>query len=481
MKNLFVSSAHRVLSLMLTAAIIFSCVPLSAVAQHNFDAGLTVEAESASTEPETELYDTQEPGETATPGATAAAPSGAPVMFADVTVYDFAGLQSAIAAYEDTYSDITITIGADITIIDCLIIPKNFSDRILTIKSDGTHRTLKRGVAGSLITIDHYSRISLENITIDGDNTNTYEYNRSLIDVINIGQLIMNDGAVLQNNSTSGGGGVSVLNGGVFKMEGGTIKNNNASGIGGGVFVSGGTFTMSGGEINGNKATSQYYGGGGGVYLDDDGAFAMTGGKIIGNIADGADGDNGSGVYVHNGTYTVGGTAVVKGNTKLLANNNVHLARDKYITLGTGSDAPSQGMEVYVHGLSGKVIVNSGASAEQEKYFKADYDHLEVVYDNNGKLMIAKIVPTVTGVTVNPASADVQESTSYHFSATVNGTDNPTQSVTWTVTGQASASTYISDIGQLNVGSDETATTITVTATSTLDTSKSGTATVTVC
>jgi hypothetical protein len=88
--------------------------------------------------------------------------------------------------------------------------------------------------------------------------------------------------------------------------------------------------------------------------------------------------------------------------------------------------------------------------------------------------------PTVTSVTVSPATASVAKGGTQSFSATVNGTNNPAQTVTWGVTGKASSTTDISNSGVLTVGSDETATSLTVTATSTVDTAQSGTAAVTV-
>jgi hypothetical protein len=91
----------------------------------------------------------------------------------------------------------------------------------------------------------------------------------------------------------------------------------------------------------------------------------------------------------------------------------------------------------------------------------------------------AATTPTVTSVTVSPATANVAKGGTHQFTATVTGDNSPAQTVTWTVTG-GGAGTTISTSGLLTVAAAETATTLTVTATSTVDTSKSGTATVTV-
>jgi hypothetical protein len=87
-------------------------------------------------------------------------------------------------------------------------------------------------------------------------------------------------------------------------------------------------------------------------------------------------------------------------------------------------------------------------------------------------------VPTVTGVTVTPDTADVDQGKTQQFTAVVAGTNNPSQSVTWGVTGNSDGTTSITD-GLLSVGSNETVGgTLTVTATSTADTTKVGTAAV---
>jgi len=87
--------------------------------------------------------------------------------------------------------------------------------------------------------------------------------------------------------------------------------------------------------------------------------------------------------------------------------------------------------------------------------------------------------PTVTGVTVAPATVTVNRDATQQFTVTVAGTNNPSQAVTWQVSGGGTG-TSISSTGLLTVAYDETASSLTVTATSVLDDTKSGTATVTV-
>lgn len=87
--------------------------------------------------------------------------------------------------------------------------------------------------------------------------------------------------------------------------------------------------------------------------------------------------------------------------------------------------------------------------------------------------------PTVTGVSVSPATQVIAKGQSGTFTATVEGTGLYPKTVTWGITGNADPNTNINGEGVLKMGENETAT-ITVTATSTFDTTKTGTATATV-
>lgn len=88
--------------------------------------------------------------------------------------------------------------------------------------------------------------------------------------------------------------------------------------------------------------------------------------------------------------------------------------------------------------------------------------------------------PTVTSVTVTPATATVIKGQSLHITANVVTTNFAPKSVTWTITENTSQDTHIDIYGNLFVAEDETGTTITVTATSTFDDTKTGTSTITV-
>lgn len=85
--------------------------------------------------------------------------------------------------------------------------------------------------------------------------------------------------------------------------------------------------------------------------------------------------------------------------------------------------------------------------------------------------------PSITSVTVSPATATVNKGNMLQLNAVVVAESFAPKSVVWSVNSELST---ISQTGLLTVGAEETAGTLTVTATSTYDNSKSGTATIAV-
>jgi hypothetical protein len=94
--------------------------------------------------------------------------------------------------------------------------------------------------------------------------------------------------------------------------------------------------------------------------------------------------------------------------------------------------------------------------------------------------------PTVSGVTVSPATAEVAKGGTQTFTAEVSGTgldeaDGSYKTVVWSITTEGvNAGTSISQSGVLAVAAAETKTSLTIKAASSLDPGTSGTATVTV-
>ena len=88
--------------------------------------------------------------------------------------------------------------------------------------------------------------------------------------------------------------------------------------------------------------------------------------------------------------------------------------------------------------------------------------------------------PTVTKLTVTPATATLKAGGSVQITTTVTGTGDPTSKCTFALTGNTDPETVVNTMGKVILGSKETGPTITVTATSVQDTSKTATCTITV-
>ena len=82
-------------------------------------------------------------------------------------------------------------------------------------------------------------------------------------------------------------------------------------------------------------------------------------------------------------------------------------------------------------------------------------------------------IPVVLGVRISPAVVSLVNGENCQLNAFVYGFYNPSQLVTWSVSGNTSNNTSISEDGKLSIGSDENSEKITITATSVSDTAKS--------
>lgn len=128
--------------------------------------------------------------------------------------------------------------------------------------------------------------------------------------------------------------------------------------------------------------------------------------------------------------------------------------------------------------LSGDAISGTPTTAGTSKFtVKAENE----AGNDTRELSITIATPesTVSSVTVSPETVTVKKGGTQQFIASVEGTNDPAQTVTWTLEGDHHNDTTISD-GLLTVAAGETAQTLTVKAASTVDDAKSGTATVTV-
>jgi len=152
---------------------------------------------------------------------------------------------------------------------------------------------------------------------------------------------------------------------------------------------------------------------------------------------------NGTGTITQNVTWSVMGAT----------NYNTRINTDGLLTIPAGETAPT-------------LIITATSHSDPSK-------------SETATVTVTNDAPRVASVTVSPSQIEVVKGTTQQFTAIVNGSNNPSQAVTWSVAGGASSGTGISSNGLLMVAINETATSLTVRATSNTDNSKRGTATVT--
>ena len=118
-------------------------------------------------------------------------------------------------------------------------------------------------------------------------------------------------------------------------------------------------------------------------------------------------------------------------------------------------------------------------STLKENFFLHDWKVISYSPFRNAVVYTTQ-TPTITSITVTPATAQVGKGAQLQLSAEVKATGFANKKVSWNVEGKTSDETTITPNGLLVVGSDETADSLTVKAISLADSSKSGSATITV-
>lgn len=203
--------------------------------------------------------------------------------------------------------------------------------------------------------------------------------------------------------------------------------------------------------------------------------------------------------------FTVNASNFMGNDTKALAIviNPVPVATVNYVTINTspikttytaGEVLDLTGLAVTLHKSDGTTedVLFANFAAKNITVNPANNTvlttanvNITIIYtpDNvsvNQPIWVNSATATVTGVSITPSDITLQQGDVYQFAATVTGTNNPSQSVEWGVSGNNDSGTVISSAGLLTVAANETGEGLTVIATSTADTSKFGVAAVTV-
>ncbi len=191
------------------------------------------------------------------------------------------------------------------------------------ISSDGSTFTLTRGTTTNNV-FDVQGSLALENIIIDGGGMGTA---KNTVRVSSGASFTVETGSVLQNALCTSTSGSAVYNQGTFNLNGGDIINcdcQSTYAVTGGTVYNSGIFTMTAGSITGNDARPDSINGqsvsGGVVYNTGSATFTMSGGVIGGDGTDANNslsydlGDIQGGAVYNAGTFSMNGTALIKGN-----------------------------------------------------------------------------------------------------------------------------------------------------------------------
>ena len=227
-------------------------------------------------------------------------------------------------------------------------------------------KTLHRyGLGGYMIELaDASASLTLSNIVIDGaectvDAAHAAETD-SIIKAANGGTIVLNSGAILQNNKAAQfGSGILANNRVNITMEDGAIIRNNTNSnyeLGGGILIgNGSTFTMNGGEISGNTAN-----GGGGVAIVGS-TMVMHDGVISNNSTyrTSGQGSYGAGVYVADYANSSGGDTLFTATPASFEMNGGKITGNKALDYGGGIVTfPQRSQKITININNGEISGN---------------------------------------------------------------------------------------------------------------------------
>lgn len=226
-------------------------------------------------------------------------------------------------------------------------------------------KTIHRySLGGYMIELEDASAsLTLENVVIDGAEysvaaTHAAETD-SIIKAANGGMIVLNSGAILQNNKAAQfGSGILASNGVKITMEDGAVIRNNTNRnyeLGGGILLgNGSTFTMNGGEISGNTAN------GGGVAIIGS-TMVMNGGTISNNSTykTSGQGSYGAGVYVADYANASGGDTLFTAQPASFEMNGGKITGNTALDYGGGVlTFPQQSQKITININNGEISGN---------------------------------------------------------------------------------------------------------------------------
>ena len=226
-------------------------------------------------------------------------------------------------------------------------------------------KTIHRYTGGYMIELkDTSASLTLQNVVIDGARYSVAAENAaetdSIIKAANGGTIVLQSGAILENNKAAQfGSGILANNGVKITMENGAVIRNNTNSnyeLGGGILLgNGSTFTMNGGEISGNTAN-----GGGGVAIIGS-TMVMNGGTISNNSTYRTSGQSsyGAGVYVADYANASGGDTLFAAQPASFEMNGGKITGNTALDYGGGVlTFPQESQKITINIKNGEISGN---------------------------------------------------------------------------------------------------------------------------
>ena len=328
---------QRILSLFIAIAMILMLIPTSAFADgeesghnHVVDGYCAVcGTGTPSSEEGEEVYDESAPdvayiGETPYKSLTAAISAAAEGDSIQIT--------------SDIYITKSITVNKTITLTGGYTIYRDFSgDALFNITSGG--------------------KITLNNITVDGNSSNYSGY--SLFNVLSGGKLVISSDTTLKNSRAGYGGAVYIANGGNLNFDSGEITQCTADYAGGAIYNEGDVYLYGSANITGNTSgcggairTS------GNVYVD--GSISVTGNTDFNGAANNIHLD---GSVLHLDQELTGSVGVTPHDTSTIEGQTIGANDGQYF----GADYITYDADSSYYGMDqedGSIILTQGQSSQ---------------------------------------------------------------------------------------------------------------------
>ena len=219
----------------------------------------------------------------------------------------------------------------------------------------------RHSLGGYMIELkDASASLTLKDVVIDGAGATSAAETDSIIKAVSGGTIVLQSGAILENNKAAQfGSGILANNGVKITMENGAVIRNNTNRnyeLGGGILLgNGSTFTMNGGEISGNTAN-----GGGGVAIIGS-SMVMNGGKISNNSTyrTSGQGSYGAGVYVADYANASGGDILFTPTPASFEMNGGKITENQALDYGGGIlTFPQQSKKITINIKNGEISEN---------------------------------------------------------------------------------------------------------------------------